>query len=151
MYLVPFVALFPEQAIAETRVITTRGHPMLPDDSYALGEAYCTDPTCNCRRVMLNVLPKRQIEQGYLAAISFGFDRDGEMAGPFLDPLNRQSRYANVLLGLVKQVLADPAYVARLESHYRQVKQAVADPMHPIHHKLRQIEAGPPAPDRRGH
>ena len=29
-----------------------------------------------------------QAGRGYLAAISFGFDRDEEMSGPFLDPLN---------------------------------------------------------------
>jgi hypothetical protein len=136
MYLVPFVQFFPEKAVAETRTITTRGHPRLPDDEYALVEAYCPDPTCDCRRVMLNVLGRRQ---GHLASISFGFDRDQEMAGPFLDPLNPQSRYSDVLLDLVTQVLADPAYVARLESHYRQVKRAAADPAHPVHKKLRQL------------
>ena len=88
MYLIPFVQLFPEQAMAETRTITTQGHPVLPDDEYALVESYCTDPACDCRRVMLNVLPRRQGKRGFLAAISFGFDRDEEMAGPFLDPLN---------------------------------------------------------------
>ncbi len=31
----------------------------------------------------------------------------------------------------------EPAYVARLESHYRQVKQAAADPDHPIHEVLK--------------
>jgi hypothetical protein len=138
MYLTPFVCLFPEQAKAETRVITTRGYPV-PDDEYALCEAYCTDPTCDCRRVMIAVLPHRQMEQGYLAYIGFGFDRDSKYAGPYLDPLNRQSRYAPVLLDLVAQVLADPAYVARLESHYRQVKQAVADPTHPVHQVLARI------------
>src|SRR4030065_561138 len=118
MDLVPFVHLFRDQAIAETRVITTRAYPGLPDDEYALLESYCPDPKCDCRRVMLNVLPRHQA-QSFLAAISFGFDRDGEMAGPFLDPLNPQSRYAEILLDLVMaRVLTDSAYIARLESHY---------------------------------
>lgn len=133
MGLIPFVFLFPKQAEAETRTITTRGHPGLPDDEYALVESYCVDPQCDCRRVMLNVLGRQQGNR-YLASISFGFDRDQELAGPFLDPLNPQSRYATVLLNMVERlVLTDPAYVARLESHYHQVKQAVADPTHPIH------------------
>ena len=109
-YLVPFAYLFPEQGPAETRVITTHGYPSLPDDEYALLESYCVDPTCDCRRVMLNVLPRRRMAQGYLATISFGFDRQAELAGPFLDPLNPQSKHAQVLLDLVtRRVLeADP-------------------------------------------
>jgi len=142
MYLIPFVQLFPELAMAETRTITTRDHPGLPDDEYALVESYCTDPSCDCRRVMLRVLPCRQARQGYLAAISFGFDRDEEMAGPFLDPLNPQSRYAEAFLTVVTRMLeTDPAYVARLESHYRCVKQALADPAHPIHRVIARLES----------
>jgi hypothetical protein len=143
LYLVPFAYLFPEQGLAETRVITTHGYPSLPDDEYALVEYYCVDPTCDCRRVLLNVLPRRQMDKGYLAAISFGFDREAELAGPFLDPLNPQSKYAQVLLDLVitRVLEADPAYIARLEAHYRQVKQAVADPTHPAQRLLAQLEA----------
>jgi len=135
-YLVPFTYLFPEQRPAET-------HPSLPDDEYALVESYCVDPTCDCRRVMLNVLPRRRMAQGYLAAISFGFDRKAELAGPFLDPLNPQSQYAQALLDMVITLVleADPAYIARLEAHYRQVKQAVADPKHPAQRLLAQLAA----------
>jgi hypothetical protein len=126
VYLVPFVHLFPEQAERETRVLTTSGYPGLPDDEYALVESYCADPTCNCRRVMLNVIARRQ--NRIMATISLGFDRKAEMAGPFLDPLNPQSRYAEVLLKAVSDILADPAYVARLERHYAQVKRVAANP-----------------------
>jgi hypothetical protein len=128
MYLIPFYELFPEQAWAETRSITIQGHPLLPDDDYGLIEAYCTDPKCDCRRVMLNVIGRQQ-GPDYLAAISFGFDRNKEHAGPFLDPMNRQSHYAPALLDLViREILTDPVYVARLESHYRQSKGARAQP-----------------------
>jgi hypothetical protein len=141
MDLIPFVELFPEKAMAETRTITTRGHAVLPDEEYALVESYCPDPTCDCRRVMLNVLARHHTTRHFLASISFGFDRDGEMAGPFLDPLNPQSRYAEALLKIVQRMLeTDAAYVARLESHYRQVKQAVADPAHPVHKTLEGLE-----------
>ena len=127
--LVPFVRLFPQQATSETRVLTTRRYPGLPDDEYGLLESYCPEPSCNCRRVMLNVVGRRQ--QAILATVSYGFDRDAAMAGPFLDPLNPQSAYAGILLPLVEEVLEDPAYVARLEAHYYQVKGAMADPSHP--------------------
>jgi len=146
MYLIPFVALFREQAIAETRTIMTRNHAELPDDDYALAEAYCTDPDCDCRRVMLNILGRRQ---GHVATISFGFDRDEEMAGPFLDPLNPQSRLSGVLLKLVTSVLADPAYVGRLEAHYYQVKGVTAAPTPAVQRVLAQYGAGEVPPLRR--
>jgi hypothetical protein len=138
MYLTPFVTVFREQAQKETRVLTTRGYPGLPDDEYALVESYCLDPMCDCRRVMLNVAGRHQ-PGGYLAAVSFGFDRDAEMAGPFLDPLNRQSQYAAVLFAAVTQILSDPAYVARLEAHYHQIKRAAGDPRDPAYETIRRL------------
>lgn len=113
----------------------------MPDDEYVLIEAYCTDPKCDCRRVMLNVVGRQQGKR-YLASVSFGFDRDDEFAGPFLDPLNTQSEYAGVLLEIVTQVLTNPTYVARLESHYRQIKAAAANPHDPAHEAIRQIRMG---------
>ncbi len=138
---IPFVALFPKQGEAETRTMTTIGYGQLPDDEYALVEAYCTDPSCDCQRVMLNVVGKQQMKEGYLAAISFGFNRDGEMAGPFLDPMNSQSKHAEMLLELVSNVLEnDSAYVTRLKRHYQQVKTAVANPTGAISQKLARLQ-----------
>lgn len=142
MYLTPFVSFFREQGQKETRVITTRGYPGLPDDEYALIEAYCTDPTCDCRRVMLNVVGRRQASQPgspFLASIGFGFDRDSDLAGPYLDPLNPQGQYADVLFPLVSGVLAQPSYVARLESHYQQLKRAAANPLDPAYEMIRRL------------
>ncbi len=147
MSMMLFHSFFPEQAEAETRTITLRGYASIPDGEYALVELYCMDPACDCRRVMLNVISRRQ---GHVATINYGFDRQSEMAGPFLDPLNPQSRYAKELLEAVSQfVLSDPAYVERLEAHYRKIKQALADTKHPIHHTLARLGGtSSPAPRR---
>jgi hypothetical protein len=100
-------------------------------------ESYCDDPACHCRRVLLSVVGRRAMTA--LASIGYGFDRDGEWAGPFLDPLNPQSRHGDALLEVVRQhALTDSAYVARLEAHYYQVKGVAADPSRPA----------PPAPPR---
>jgi hypothetical protein len=131
--LIPFAAVFPEQALAETRTATVQGVPGLPDGDYGLLESYCADPTCNCRRVMLNVLGRSQGR--ILASVSYAFDRDDPddpFPGPALDPLNPQSPYAPALLELVIQILEDPDYVARLERHYYQLKGAATDPAHPV-------------------
>lgn len=142
MFLIPFVTLFPEQAKTETRTLMFRNHPDLPDDNYGLIELYCSDPKCNCRRVMLNIHGERQ---GHLATISYAFDRDDEMAGPFLDPLNPQSQFATMLLSLVTQVLENPAYVARLEAHYYQVKGITTSPTPAIQRLLLKWGGGGPS------
>lgn len=145
--LFPFVHLFPRQGTAETRTLTIAGSALLPDGDYGLLESYCVEAGCHCRRVMINVIGRRQ--QRVLASVSYGFDRAQEDAGPFLDPLNPQSRYADVLLDLVTQVLADPHYVERLEAHYYQVKGAVNDPSHPCHDVLARTPLqGLPRPPR---
>lgn len=142
MHLVPLFAVDPELAARETRVL----HLLVPRDglpvgSYGLLEFYCPDPACDCRRVMLNVAEEKQPDR-FLASISYGFDRDGEMAGPFLDPMNPQSTYAEELLQLVEETaLSDPRYVARLERHYVTVKQAASDPKHPAYRKLQKVLA----------
>ena len=132
--LIPFHLLFPEIAEREIRDFTLLGKRGARPKTYGLLEAYCPDPACDCRRVMINVVDVDHLKGGYLASISFGFDRDADMAGPFLDPLNPQSPLAEMLLGHVAIVLSDQAYVERLELHYGLVKKA-ASPAHPAHAK----------------
>jgi hypothetical protein len=91
---------------------------------------------------MLNIAEEKDPDR-FLACISYGFDRNEEMAGPFLDPMNPQSEYAEPLLELVERtVLSDPRYVARLERHYALVKRAASDPEHPAYRKLQRILSG---------
>ncbi len=153
MGFIPFHKVEPELAKRETRAITvlrTQDDP--PPGSYALIESYCPDPACDCRRVMLNVICKELPERGYLTTISYGFDRDDDMAGPFLDPLNPQSERSEALLQLVTDVvLSDGRYLERLEEHYHLVKQAAADFQHPAYvliqdelHWAQGLVTGPP-------
>lgn len=122
MYMAPFIEFFPEQGKQETRFVTVLNVAGLPADEYGFLELYCSDAECDCRRVMFNVVGKSQPKR-VLATINYGFDRDDEMAGPFLDPLNPQSQYAPRLLDMAQEVLlSDPAYLARLERHYSQIK-----------------------------
>jgi len=142
MHLIPFFAIEPELAARETRVLHTFiEQDGLPIGAYGLLESYCPDPACDCRRVMLNVAEEKHPDH-FLASISYGFDRDEEMAGPFLDPMNTQSKYAEALLRLVESVtLSDLRYVARLERHYKWVKQAADDPTHPAYRDIHKMLA----------
>jgi len=137
LYLVPFVEVDRDLALRETRCINLlapeRG---IPAGSYAIMESYCADPHCDCRRVMLSIIEERRPTIS-LASISYAFDPDDD--GPFLDPLNRQSRYAEALMKLVIEVvLSDPLYLTRLERHYALTKHAAADPTHPAYAALRE-------------
>jgi len=128
MHLEPFGSRFPELAFDECRFIIVQKpaggvKESVPAAMYGLIEFYCSDRNCDCRRVTLQVaaMPAPQP----LVTISYGFDRDDAMAGPFIDPLHRCCSYGNELLALVEeQALADPEYVARLERHYYQMKAA---------------------------
>jgi hypothetical protein len=119
---------FPRIGRDEARTVMLRGGTGggIPDGDYLLLESYCSDRTCDCRRVMLNVFSP---SAGIVASISYGFDRNGSMPGPFLDPMNEQSTYAPEVLDLVRTVvLSDPEYVARLERHYNMMKDKLGRP-----------------------
>jgi hypothetical protein len=136
-YLVPFFRVDAELAAKETRTATLfKPDDGIPVGSYGFLESYCPDPDCDCRRVMINVVEEKQPTQ-FLASISYGFDRQAEDAGPYLDPLSEQCAYAAALMRLVERTaLNDPSYVARLERHYALVKRAAADPTHPAYERL---------------
>ncbi len=125
MELRPFQERFPQLGSVECRfVVLPDGGESIPAGSYAFIEYYCTDSTCDCRRVMLLVTDRKTGKQ--LASISFGFDRDDPLRGPFLDPMNRQCPIADEFLDLAKRlVLRDRSYVDRLERHYRMFKAAL--------------------------
>lgn len=144
-FLIPFYYVFPEVAADETRTITLlQPQEGVPRGSYGLLEFYCPDPNCDCRRVMLNIAEEKHPNQ-FLASIGYGFDRESDMAGPYLDPLHQHSPYARQLMKLVNTLALDnPAYVARLARHYAMIKQAASDPRHPAHHKLEELEATSP-------
>lgn len=133
-FMYPYVKMFPEEAMNECRVAYTRGTAELPDDDYAFIELYCTDPACDCERVMINVIAKNSHK--HLATINYGFNPKDDMPGPFLDPLNKQSKYSNIFLSLFEQFIKESTYVSRLKKHYKQVKNALNDPADIIHTRI---------------
>jgi hypothetical protein len=123
----PFIEKFPELGEKETRVITVLqkgAKGSLPPDQYAFVELYCPDKGCDCRRVILSVYAHgaERIE----ATINMGFDEEADDAGPFLDPLNPQSRYsAELMRFFLEMINQDPEYLARLQRHYVMFKEKV--------------------------
>ena len=135
-----FHILDPDLARAECRTLTVFDSARLPAGTYALTESYCDDPGCDCRRVLINVIEAESQEQ--VATINYSFEPpeppfDDEGQG-FLDPINPQSEHAPTVLDLFTDVvLKDPAYRQRLVRHYELFKQAVDDPDHPRHSRVR--------------
>src|SRR2546425_12817606 len=136
MTMAPFYTKFHDLAFREMRVLGVRRHESLPRGEYGFLEFYCNEAGCDCRRVVLHVLNKDTRDLVW-ASINFGWespsyygkwtsgdaDSARDMAGATLDPLNPQTEHSEALLELFKQVvLADPAYVRRLERHYNLFK-----------------------------
>lgn len=131
----------PDIAAQETRVvILLQPHGGLPAGRYAFVELYCSDPNCDCKRVLLQVRSE-QDPTTVLATINYGWeslafyskwlrgDRESarEIKEASLDPLNSQTEYASSLLRLFRTVvLQDKAYIKRLKRHYFLFKSAPA-------------------------
>lgn len=131
---------FPDVAERETRVVKLlQPYGKLPVDEYAFTEMYCVDPTCDCRRVLIQVRTSSN-PNCVLATINFGWESEEfytnwlrgdrqqarEIRGATLDPINPQSAYSNILLGIFQEVVrVDPNYVARLARHYQMFRDDV--------------------------
>lgn len=134
MYMKSFHASFPELAATETRTATIKGSAHLPDGEYGFFEAYCDDPACDCRRVIITVYRSDDIET-IQATISYGWESlkfyerwmgnskfARQMQGPVLEPFGEQTALAPALLELFTDMIRDEAYVQRLQRHYGLVK-----------------------------
>ena len=137
MSMMPYFNLFEKQARKETREVTFKGDPLIPDDDYGLLEYYCGDPECDCQMVMIGVVSRRQKKQ--IATIVYTFDPAHEIPGmsnPDLD-LAPQAEFAKAFLQWFADLLRDDhAYEDRLKRHYTQVKNAETNPAHPMHAKF---------------
>jgi hypothetical protein len=125
----------------ETRVLTLMDPGFgLPPNEYAFVEFYCADPSCDCRRVILQVWSKDTPGKA-LATISYGWEDEAfytdwnygdaqmgrEMKGPVLELLQPQSNLADKLLHQFKKtIMSDKAYLKRLETHYAFAKEKQA-------------------------
>ena len=134
----PFVEKFPDLGGRETRTLIVPPGNVLPSGEYALVEMYCNEPGCDCRRVIILVLRPDTGWDKIWASIGYGWESldfyrewggapsDAvEMKGPYLDPLNPQSQYSEVLLDLFCEVIESPAYVERLQRHYLMFRESI--------------------------
>ena len=138
MPMIPFMERFPEVGARETRSVTVPQRQDLPEGEYGFVELYCNQPGCDCRRVMIDVLRPETGWSKVWATISYGWEsldfyrKWGEgnsdpidLKGPYLDPLNSQTKYSSALLNLFRFLLQSPDYVERLRRHYQMFRGSV--------------------------
>jgi hypothetical protein len=95
----------------------------IPKGVYGFIECYCIEPGCDCRRVLLVVVNEKFKEK---AVISFAFDQQDSLAGPFLQPSSSNAPYAEKLLEFFVDALnSGPQWLNRLYRHYRAVRKLV--------------------------
>jgi len=142
--LLPFDLLFLAVAKEETRSIRVPdgSGADVPAGNYFFREFYCTEPRCECRRVLLQVI---DVDRPRVAAsIGYAFEPSDD---PYddepqitLDPLNPQSEASSGLLRVFEQMIgADAVYRARLIRHYTMWKEVVDDAAHPDHGMVRTV------------
>jgi hypothetical protein len=138
MPMTPFMQRFPEVGARETRSVTVSQQQDLPDGDYGFLELYCDEPGCDCRRVTILVLRPETGWSKIWATIGYGWESLDfygawggahsdpiEMQGPYLDPLNVQTKYSPALLNLFRVLLQSTDYVERLKRHYQMFRDSV--------------------------
>jgi hypothetical protein len=141
-----FGKVFPDLAKNEVRVIHAVDHDDLRG-VYLFRDLHCNEPTCDCRRVFLQVCwagGKR-----VAATINHAFEPPKP---PFddeprivLDPINLPSDVSEVLLDRFEEMIAsDRSYHDRLVRHCDMWKRVVDHPAHPDHAKVRSEEHDDP-------
>ncbi|MFN0079931.1 MAG: hypothetical protein ACKVY0_25990 [Prosthecobacter sp.] len=133
-----FGRICPEIAKAETwRFTLPKPQGGLQAGHYGFLEYFCTDATCDCRRVWLGVeyfskWPPGNSPGTYIATIGYGWETPefylkwshgeptaADLAGARLEPFQRQSAAAAAALAMTKSViLSSLGNVLRLRQHY---------------------------------
>ena len=120
----PFHQIFPEATDPITTLTLPRKTGSIPKGSYGFVECYCTDPGCDCRRVLLLVLNDKMQQK---AALFFGFDQQGPLDGPFLEPAGSKAAYAPELLEFfVEKLNCGAQWLERIYRQYRAVREKLA-------------------------
>lgn len=144
MFYVPYVDIVGERGFNEMRSATVQNSAKLPAGNYGFLELYCSDPDCDCRRLLIQVLREDTADRVW-ATINYGFAspefygewiRDAalgaQLSGLSLEPMGPQSEYAIALLALFRDLLEAPEYAARLKRHYDEVKQITSAASGPL-------------------
>jgi|GEM_PF-1272669 len=142
MMMEPFHLKFGDVAEKETRciILSNDSNYNLPSGEFFFTESYCNDPSCDCRRIFINVIHKNKI----IATIGYGWEsldfykkwmgRGGDddffddIKGPVLEPTGNYSQYSDEVLRLFNDLLLnDNVFIERLKRHYEMFKSSLKE------------------------
>lgn len=127
---IPFYERFPEIARRETKIITiSSDNSKVPAGKYWLAESFCTDDKCDCRKVMINVIPVNKPK--VLATVGFGWESikyyekwmygdieiAKQMAGTYLELGGFQSENSEEFLKIIN-ISLDKDFIDLIKKHY---------------------------------
>jgi hypothetical protein len=119
----PYQQIFPKNRESNMTVALSRKVGRIPKGNYTFFECYCVEPGCDCRRVTLLVINEKAQQK---AAISFGFEPDEPMSGPYLDDLHKNAPYAEELLEIFVDAINESTdWLERMYRQYREVRKEV--------------------------
>ena len=121
----------------QVRSVRIKQSPQLPDGEYGFIDMYCTDPSCDCRKTMIQVMHNGK----HVATINYGWEStafyekwmgksdNGDsfppMPGATID-FNSPNLVSEAgILGLFNALLND-IWIAKIKRHYQEVKAAVS-------------------------
>ena len=119
----------------QVRTVRIAESPHLPDGEYGFVDTYCTDPRCDCRKTMIQVMHDGR----FVALINYGWESPSfykkwmgddsdvpPMAGPSIDFTSPDLVSRDGVLGLFRALLNDE-WKKRFKRHYTLVKARLAE------------------------
>ena len=139
MIVQPLDQILPEIARNEARLWEVNESTLgVPAGKYLVREFYCTELDCDCRRVLIQLLPFDNSSGKVAASINYGWERakyyrkwsrdpvlGREMVGATLECSAEQGPHARRFLEIFKVLIKDRALVIVFRRHYNLVKEAL--------------------------
>jgi len=121
----------------QVRTVRITQSPQLPDGEYSFIDTYCSDPGCDCRKTMIQVMQEGRL----VSIINFGWEPAAfyqnwmgssaednplpEMHGASIDITSPNLVSMDGVLALFNALLND-MWIAKFKRHYGEVKAAVS-------------------------
>lgn len=119
----PYHEIFRHEPLPALTLDVARKSGGIPKGSYRFLECYCTEPGCDCRRVVVTVVNEKGRRQ---ALIHLALDAGVPCAGPYLEPAGYQAAHATALLEFfASQLNSRPDCLMRIHEQYREVRELV--------------------------
>lgn len=119
----------------QVRTVEIAASPQLPDGEYEFVDTYCTDPTCDCRKTMIQVVHDGEI----VSVVNYGWESPSyyeewmgssageearKMSGASIDISSPNKVPPEGMLALFNALLND-RWIGLFKSHYKAVKSEV--------------------------